>query len=123
MHDTFQSPSTMPFAVDCVDPLWIPMSDGVRLAATLWRPVTPSPVPVVVEMVPYRRRDGTVARDMEIQPYLAGHGVATVRIDIRGCGDSEGDLADEYTAARAGGCMRGRSPSSPPSPGATAVSA
>ncbi len=98
MHDTFQSPSTMPFAVDCVDPLWIPMSDGVRLAATLWRPVTPSPVPVVVEMVPYRRRDGTVARDMEIQPYLAGHGVATVRIDVRGCGDSEGDLADEYTS-------------------------
>ncbi|MET0596780.1 MAG: CocE/NonD family hydrolase [Mesorhizobium sp.] len=97
MHDTFQSPSTMPFAIDCVDPLWIPMSDGVRLACTLWRPVTPSPVPVVVEMVPYRRRDGTVARDMEIHPYLAGHGVASVRIDVRGCGDSEGDLADEYT--------------------------
>lgn len=85
-----------PFPVDTIDPLWITLADGTRVAATLWRPRTAVKVPVVVEMVPYRRRDGTVARDIDIHPYLAGHGVACARIDIRGSGDSDGDLADEY---------------------------
>ncbi|SDA60515.1 CocE/NonD family hydrolase [Mesorhizobium qingshengii] len=85
-----------PFAVETVDPLWITLADGTRIAATLWRPRTDARVPVVVEMVPYRRRDGTVARDIDIHPWLAGHGIACARIDIRGSGDSDGDLADEY---------------------------
>ncbi|WP_137933361.1 CocE/NonD family hydrolase [Mesorhizobium comanense] len=85
-----------PFAVETVDPLWITLADGTRIAATLWRPQTEGKVPVVVEMVPYRRRDGTVARDIDIHPWLAGHGIACVRVDIRGSGDSGGDLADEY---------------------------
>ena len=71
-----------PFAVETLDPLWITLADGTRIAATLWRPRTDAKVPVVVEMVPYRRRDGTVARDMRIHPCLAGHGIACARIDI-----------------------------------------
>ena len=85
-----------PFEVEIVDPLWIALSDGTRIAATLWRPMTTRKVPVVVEMIPYRRRDGTVFRDLEIHPYLAGYGIACCRVDIRGTGDSDGDLADEY---------------------------
>ncbi len=86
-----------PFAVETVDPLWITLADGTRIAATLWRPRTVDKVPVVVEMVPYRRRDGTVARDIDTRSAgLAGHGIACARIDIRGSGDSDGDLADEY---------------------------
>ena len=76
-----------PFGVNCIDPLWIMLSDGTRIAGTLWLPVTVDKVPVVVEMIPYRRRDGTVFRDLDIQPYLAGCGVATCRVDIRGTGD------------------------------------
>jgi len=30
-------------------------------------------------------------------PYLAGHGYACLRVDIRGNGDSEGLMADEYS--------------------------
>ena len=85
-----------PFEVECVDPLWIPLADGVRLAATLWRPKTDGPCPVVVEMIPYRRRDGTAFRDLDIHPYWAGFGIACVRVDIRGTGDSDGLLLDEY---------------------------
>jgi len=85
-----------PFKVDVIDPLWITLGDGTRIAATLWRPVTHLKVPVVVEMLPYRRRDGTVFRDMDMHPYIAGHGVATCRIDLRGAGDSDGILHDEY---------------------------
>lgn len=85
-----------PFEVECIDPLWIPLADGTRLAATVWRPMTEAPCPVVVEMIPYRRRDGTVFRDVDIHPYWAGCGIACVRVDIRGTGDSDGLLLDEY---------------------------
>lgn len=85
-----------PFKVETADPYWIALADGTRIAATLWCPATSLKVPVVVEMVPYRRRDGTVARDVDMDPWYAGHGIAYCRIDIRGTGDSDGGLADEY---------------------------
>jgi len=85
-----------PFAVETIDPFWVTLSDGTRIATTLWRPVAQTKVPVVVEMIPYRRRDGTVFRDMDMHPYIAGHGVAACRVDIRGSGDSDGILSDEY---------------------------
>ncbi len=88
--------SDFPFAVDTLDPAWIALADGTRIATTIWRPRTERKVPVVVEMVPYRRRDGTAFRDLELHPYLAGHGIAYCRVDIRGSGDSDGILADEY---------------------------
>lgn len=74
------------------------MADGVRLAARIWLPVDAEddPVPAVLEYLPYRRRDGTALRDAVTQPYLAGHGYAAVRVDVRGTGDSEGVLRDEY---------------------------
>ncbi len=89
--------SELPHAVLTEDPVWVHLADGTRIAATVWRPETSANVPVVIELIPYRRRDGTVFRDMEIHPYLAGHGVASVRFDLRGAGDSDGILADEYT--------------------------
>src|SRR5690349_14624315 len=88
--------TAFPFAVEVVDPLWIELADGTRIAATLWKPKTPDKVPLVLEMIPYRRRDGTVFRDLEIHPSWAGFGVACCRIDLRGAGDSDGLLADEY---------------------------
>ncbi len=77
---------------------WIEMADGVRLAARIWRPRSSDrkPVPAILEAIPYRRRDGRLADDEQIHPYFAGHGYACVRLDIRGSGDSEGFLEDEY---------------------------
>ncbi|MEZ5923432.1 MAG: CocE/NonD family hydrolase [Hyphomicrobiaceae bacterium] len=88
--------ATFPFEVETIDPYWIVLSDGTRIATTVWRPVTDEPVPVVCEMIPYRRRDGTVLRDLDMHPWTAGHGIAVARIDIRGSGDSDGVLLDEY---------------------------
>ncbi len=85
-----------PFQVEVTDPHWIALADGTRIASTLWRPVTANKVPAVVEMIPYRRRDGTVIRDFDIHPYWAGFGIACLRVDIRGAGDSGGLLHDEY---------------------------
>lgn len=90
--------TALPHEVEEIEHLWIPMSDGTRLAARLWRPISAEtePVPAVVEMIPYRQRDLTAQRDSIHHPYLAGHGYACVRVDLRGSGDSEGVLEDEY---------------------------
>ncbi|WP_216216716.1 CocE/NonD family hydrolase [Amycolatopsis aidingensis] len=78
--------------------VWIPLSDGVRLGARIWRPVSAQddPVPAVLEFIPYRKRDLTARRDSVHHPYLAGHGYAAVRVDLRGSGESEGVLTGEY---------------------------
>lgn len=90
--------SAFPHATKQVDHVWIPMRDGTRLSARLWLPTsaTDEPVPAIVEYIPYRKNDLTAVRDSINHPYLAGHGFATVRVDIRGTGDSEGVLRDEY---------------------------
>lgn len=79
---------------------WIPLSDGVRLAARIWLPedAEADPVPAVLEYIPYRKRDFTAQRDALIHPYFAGHGYACLRVDLRGSGDSEGRPLDEYVA-------------------------
>lgn len=76
----------------------IPMSDGTRLSARIWRPASPDtgPVPAVLEYIPYRKNDLTSTRDAIHHPYIAGHGYACVRVDLRGTGESEGVLRDEY---------------------------
>jgi putative CocE/NonD family hydrolase len=78
--------------------LWIALSDGTRLAARVWMPedAETSPVPAILECIPYRKRDGTVWRDEAMHPYVASHGYAVLRIDLRGSGDSDGILEDEY---------------------------
>ncbi|MFC3282734.1 CocE/NonD family hydrolase [Litchfieldella rifensis] len=77
---------------------WIPLPDGTRLAARIWRPLDAErhPVPAILEYLPYRKRDLTAERDAQTHPYWAGHGYAGIRVDIRGTGESDGVLTDEY---------------------------
>ncbi|WP_294223837.1 CocE/NonD family hydrolase [uncultured Shimia sp.] len=86
-----------PFEVQEDPHVWIEMPDGVRLSARMWLPKTAEPVPAILEYLPYRKRDGTAERDALTHPYLAGHGYVCVRVDMRGCGDSEGLFEDEYS--------------------------
>ncbi|HEY7715322.1 MAG TPA: CocE/NonD family hydrolase [Candidatus Binatia bacterium] len=87
-----------PHLVRVIENCWIPMADGCRLAARLWLPVDAetTPVPAILEYIPYRKRDFTRARDEPMHHYFAGHGYAAVRVDLRGAGDSDGLLLDEY---------------------------
>ncbi|MCB2215786.1 CocE/NonD family hydrolase [Desulfofustis glycolicus] len=87
-----------PHQIKKIENVWIPMPDGVRLAARLWLPrgAETMPVPAILEYIPYRKRDSTRSRDTQIYSYFAGHGYAGVRVDIRGSGDSDGILLDEY---------------------------
>jgi predicted acyl esterase len=89
----------LPRRVREIEHTWIELADGTRLAARIWLPADAEadPVPAVLEYLPYRKNDGTVVRDAVRQPYLAGHGYAAVRVDMRGSGESDGMLVDEYT--------------------------
>lgn len=88
----------LPYGIKTIEHIWIPMPDQMRLAARLWLPdnFQHQPVPALLEYIPYRRRDSTRVRDDMMHGYFAGHGYACVRVDIRGSGDSEGVLQDEY---------------------------
>jgi predicted acyl esterase len=74
------------------------MSDGARISLTLYLPDAPGdgPFPAVVESLPYRKDDDCFERDYQTYTYLAGRGIAGVRVDIRGTGASTGVIADEY---------------------------
>ena len=89
---------SFPCEVKMIENVWIPMSDGVRLAGRLWLPQGSErePVPAILEYIPYRKRDFTRSRDSGHHYYYAGHGYAALRVDLRGSGDSEGLLQDEY---------------------------
>ncbi|MGW3978856.1 CocE/NonD family hydrolase [Streptomyces mirabilis] len=76
--------------------LWIPLPDGTRLHARVWRPLTDAPVPALLEYLPDRLTDRTAPRDWQRHPWYAGHGYASVRVDARGHGNSEGVPADPY---------------------------
>ncbi|MFE3902422.1 CocE/NonD family hydrolase [Streptomyces sp. NPDC059153] len=78
--------------------VYIPLPDGTRLYARIWRPVTDEPVPALLEYLPYRLSDWTAPRDWQRHPWYAGHGYASVRVDVRGHGNSEGMPGDEYDA-------------------------
>ena len=85
-------------SIDCHELVWIPLQDGRRLAARLWLPVDADavPVPAILEYLPYRRRDGTRARDEPTHGWMAAQGYACIRVDISGSGDSDGLIEDEY---------------------------
>lgn len=84
--------------IDIIQNIWIPVSDGIKLAAKVWLPVDAisHPVPAVLEIIPYRKRDDHAIRDHQNHSYLARQGYVGIRVDMRGSGDSEGILLDEY---------------------------
>ncbi|MFO1171014.1 MAG: CocE/NonD family hydrolase [Hyphomicrobiaceae bacterium] len=84
---------------EVIENAWIPLQDGLRLAAKIWLPADArtTPVPAILEYLPYRKRDGTTPRDMTNYPVFAAAGYAGVRVDIKGSGESDGLFDDEYS--------------------------
>jgi hypothetical protein len=79
----------------------IPMKDGVRLAVNLYMPEgakANDKFPVILEYLPYRKDDWSLARDWNLHSYFVRRGYVTARVDIRGTGASEGNPPDrEYS--------------------------
>ena len=84
--------------IKTLENIWIPLRDGQKLAMKLWLPENAdrTPVPVVLEYLPYRKRDNTRRRDQSWGESFAPYGFAYARVDIRGTGESDGVLLGEY---------------------------
>ena len=80
--------------------VWIPMADGVRLAADLYMPGNLNEddrLPVLLEYLPYRKDEHRKLR-YPVFSYFVNRGYIVARVDIRGTGRSEGKLIEyEYT--------------------------
>jgi uncharacterized protein len=87
-----------PHRIREIETAWVTMRDGVKLALRIILPedADAHPVPAVMTYQPYRRRDVCRTWDEHTYYYLASHGYAGICPDIRGSGDSEGVLKDEY---------------------------
>ena len=73
---------------------WIPMPDGVRLAADIFLPAGTAAeqrLPVLLEYLPYRKTESR-SRNHALYSYFLEQGYAVARVDIRGTGNSEGRL-------------------------------
>jgi putative CocE/NonD family hydrolase len=83
-----------------LEPAWVEMPDGVRLAADLFMPRGASEeqrCPVLLEYLPYRK-DESRARNHELYAYFVERGYVVARVDIRGTGNSEGrTVPHEYS--------------------------
>jgi uncharacterized protein len=81
-----------------IENVWITLADGCRLATRLWLPPDADavPVPAILEYIPYRKRDFMRRRDEGMYRWFASQGYAGVRVDMRGSGESDGILEDEY---------------------------
>jgi len=92
-------PAPVPAPVRTIAYTWIPMPDGTRLAARIWLPedAETAPVPAILDFLPYRQGDLMAARDAALYPHFAARGYACARVDLRGTGNSEGIILDEYT--------------------------
>jgi putative CocE/NonD family hydrolase len=102
-----QNITEFPRKIREIENVFIPLRDGTKLAARIWLPddAEQDPVPAILEYLPYRKRDGTPERDALTHPYFAGHGYAGVRVDIRGTGESDGILLDEYLKQEQDDCL------------------
>lgn len=72
--------------------VWIPMPDGIRLAADLFVPTGGAEglkFPVLLEYLPYRKMESR-GRNYSMYAYFVERGYIVARVDIRGTGESEG---------------------------------
>jgi hypothetical protein len=88
--------------------IWIPMPDGIRLAASLFLPAdreTAARFPVLLEYLPYRK-DESRNSQFGLFSYFVRRGYIVARVDMRGTGSSEGPLIEyEYTDQEQEDCL------------------
>jgi len=97
-YSMIQERTNFPYDVETTEHTWIEMADGVKVSAKLWQPknIDRKTKGAILEYLPYRKDEFTALRDEIRHKYFAGCGYTSIRVDIRGTGDSEGIIEDEY---------------------------
>ena len=92
----------LPEAVDIIDPLWITMSDGCRLAARLWLPKSAhaKPVPAILEYIPTIHRDRGAYRLHDIDLTVDGGAVERFSITEGDPLSAKGDVVWRHRMTR-----------------------
>ncbi|MFN8528837.1 MAG: CocE/NonD family hydrolase [Anaerolineae bacterium] len=93
--------TSTPALIDqAVELLWgvkIPMRDGVKLNATVFRPKNSNPLPVIFTLTPY------LADTYQIRAaYFSRNGYVFAMVDCRGRGNSEGEFLPFFNEGRDG---------------------
>jgi putative CocE/NonD family hydrolase len=92
-----------PCAVAKTSNVDVPMRDGTKLKADVYRPRTAAPVPVILHRTQYGKEDAQTSEDRFAKPeWFASHCYLVVSEDIRGQGASGGQFA-EYAHDQADG--------------------
>ena len=81
--------------VELLPDVYIPMRDGVRLGADIFRPKGAAPLPALVMRTPYNKRGMVFLHPWS--RYLAARGYVVVLQDCRGTGVSEGEYSQYWT--------------------------
>ena len=78
--------------------LFITVDSHTILAAKLWLPQSniEDTFPTILEYIPYGKSLGTYERDFTNHGFFSSHGYVCLRVDLRGSGESNGQLEDEY---------------------------
>jgi uncharacterized protein len=94
--------ATVAGGFECEKNLMVPLADGTRLSADLYRPAGASPGPVLVSYYPYRKDDiiGSLFERTRIR--LCERGYASVFADMAGTGASGGDYGESFDLPREG---------------------
>jgi putative CocE/NonD family hydrolase len=82
--------SEAPFGVRVERNVLIPLNDGVSLAADLFLPDAPGSHPALVSYYPYHKDDLIGGLFDHPNRYFAARGYASLLVDLRGLGNSEG---------------------------------
>ena len=56
-----------PYEWEVIENIWVPMSDGCRCSARMWKPKSDKPLPTIFETQPYRKRDGMRGRRTDVR--------------------------------------------------------
>ena len=96
--DESTAPDTKAASVDFSWGVKIPLRDGIKLNATLYRPLNQKdPLPCVFTLTPYISQ-----KYHERGMYFAAHGYVFLTIDVRGRGNSEGEFTPMLQEAKDG---------------------
>lgn len=101
VQECFNTKDKVPDPLNIEFSVQYPGKDPIKLAAHFWYNEESigrgKKCPAIVELNPYRRRDGMMPGDSSFHPWFAYNDYLCFRVDLQGSGDSEGVLADEYT--------------------------